>query len=348
VMMASKLSYLQKYLDDGQQLPGGDGQAKGKDKKKKKKKSKGGKANEDFLAKYRCRIIDEDDVFAARAGHKEEDQHESDEDKYETQEERPQVAGVVDDRPEIEIMRERFTTSTFKAVVKVESDSEDEASTAKRRRRHDSSDEDDRGGRETFQDQPEAERQRRKRHDSDDDDDASPPRVRVKEEPLSDEEDFSPARRTQLADSRVQVKKEPLSDDSDLSPRRSGKSSRRRRHSTDSDVSPPRRIKGEDSDQDLSPPRKVARGGQAKVKVEVDSDGDISPPRAGRTSSATMSKTLDGKKAGLQNAQALKKELDNLKHINDKKFNKVRGKVFFKSSECLPTCGFALSRSAPM
>ena len=74
----------------------------------------------------------------------------------------------------------------------------------------------------------------------------------------------------------------------------------RRNDKDDSDVSPPRR-KMKDSDSDMSPPRRGAR-----------SDSDASPPR--------MKKTLDGKKAGLQNAKDLKDELAELKRREKKMY----------------------------
>merc|ERR1712098_1002999 len=64
----------------------------------------------------------------------------------------------------------------------------------------------------------------------------------------------------------------------------------------DSDASPPRK-RPKDDDSDMSPPR---RG----------DDSDASPPR--------MKKTLDGKKAGLQNARDLKDELEELRRREKK------------------------------
>ena len=55
----------------------------------------------------------------------------------------------------------------------------------------------------------------------------------------------------------------------------------------------------------MSPPR---------IKRE-NSDDDLSPPR--------MKKTLDGKKAGLQDAKSLKEELSKLKEKEKKMFDKV-------------------------
>ena len=75
----------------------------------------------------------------------------------------------------------------------------------------------------------------------------------------------------------------------------------------DSDISPPRNIKTEE-DSDISPPR---------IKQEPEEE-DLSPPRKGG-----MSKTLDGKKAGLQNAKMLKAELETHKRKENESFSKV-------------------------
>ena len=100
-----------------------------------------------------------------------------------------------------------------------------------------------------------------------------------------------------------------LDSDQDISPPR-------RRH--DSDNSPPRKSIKTENDSDISPPR--------KIKVEDDSDispprikqePDLSPPREG------VAKTLDGKKAGLQNAKALQEELHSIKRKEKEMFSKV-------------------------
>merc|ERR1712079_714469 len=122
---------------------------------------------------------------------------------------------------------------------------------------------------------------RRRRHDSDE----SPPRRK------RHDSDASPPRRRH---------------DSDASPPR-------RRNDSDSDASQPRRQKKPDSDSDASPPRKRAKD---------DKDSDMSPPRKGGSDSDAspprMKKTLDGKKAGLQNARDLKDELLELKRREKK------------------------------
>ena len=60
------------------------------------------------------------------------------------------------------------------------------------------------------------------------------------------------------------------------------------------------------------------------MKPEVDDDGDLSPRRASvSASSSLMSKTLDGKKAGLQDAKSVKEELMKLKQKEKRTFEKV-------------------------
>merc|ERR1711915_482436 len=179
----------------------------------------------------------------------------------------------------------------------------------------------------------------RRRHDSDAspprrryDSDASPPRRRH-------DSDVSPTRRWYDSDTSPTRRNH----DSDASPPRRTRdfdtSPHRRKHDSDvsssrrydldnpsprqkhaSDASPPRRRRhdynasrtnsnqtriGNQEDSDISPPRKHC----------ALSDSDISPPRKRRGSDSDVSpprlkKTLDGKKAGLQNAIDLKDELD--------------------------------------
>ncbi len=380
-MSSSKLSYLQKYLSEGDSLPGAKDKEGGKAKKKKKKKSKAAAKESAFLSKYRARIIDDDEVFAenaerSKAG-KDSGEEEDEEDKYETKEDQPQVAGFVDDRPEIVIMKERFTTRTFQPVIKVEDESEEEdggppgasrrrrhsssdGSPPRRRRRHDSGSSDGGGGgggrrrrHDSSSDGGEGKRRRRRQSSSPDnslprnagkktsagaDSDASPPRI--KQEPLSDDErgsgraqDLSPPRR--VGSSQVEVKQEPLSDADNSPPRKQ----RRRRHSS-SDASPPRRKRREDGSPDLSPPRRIKA---EDVKREADSDGDVSPPRRNRggdgdlspprSKKELMSKTLDGKKAGLQDAQALKKEMEALRRKDRRKFDDISDDVSGRGAE---------------
>merc|ERR1712088_1099440 len=91
----------------------------------------------------------------------------------------------------------------------------------------------------------------------------------------------------------------------------------------DSDASPPRRIK-KGSDSDLSPVRRGGNGG---------SDSDLSPPRVGEGMGKGVKKTLDGKKAGLQNARDLKEELRMIKDNERKKMEALPDEVSGKNAE---------------
>ena len=90
---------------------------------------------------------------------------------------------------------------------------------------------------------------------------------------------------------------------------------RRARVKQEEDMSPPRRQRTKD--EDMSPPRR------SRVKEEED----MSPPRRSRVKEEPgqlSSKTLDGKKAGLQSARALKDELDGIRQREKEMFSKVR------------------------
>ncbi len=329
----------------------------------------------------RCRIIDEDESFLATTVEsntkerksKEESNSDDPDDRFDTQEDRPQVAGYVDERPEIEIMKERFTTSTFQPVIKVEDDDDDEDqvkdpqtdridlvkvkeeplsegeedeghgsswksplgrkqrhdssdggdSPGRRRRRHESSDESPPRRRRRHDSSDESPPRRRRRHDSSDSD--SPPKRQMRHD-SSDDAIEPRKRRMKLQDnaSPVRAKREPLSEEDQSPPRRSEGSKVRHVRKQDSDISPPRRTARRDSDGDISPPRR---------NIAKDSDGDISPPRRRQRvkqepeddlSPPRMTRTLDGKKAGLQDARSMKQELDQLKKMGMDKFNEVR------------------------
>lgn len=96
--------------------------------------------------------------------------------------------------------------------------------------------------------------------EEDEEGDISPPRIRKRNE---SEDDISPLR----------ARRKSYSDDDDLSPPRI----KREGTSTDpsADMSPPRIRKRNDSDDDMSPPRAVRR--------RYESDEDLSPPRPKRT-----------------------------------------------------------------
>ncbi|XP_071175282.1 BUD13 homolog [Mytilus edulis] len=150
---------------------------------------------------------------------------------------------------------------------------------------------------------------RNQRHDSDSD--QSLPR---KQRHDSDS-DSSPARKPKslIRKSRFEPRKRLDSDESP--PRRQRHDSgsdksppRRKRHESGSDQSPPRRIR-KDSGSDQSPPRRKRN----------NSDSDQSPPRK----KDKMSKTLSGKKAGLQSAKDMKMEAEKMKKKEDDAFKKI-------------------------
>lgn len=137
--------------------------------------------------------------------------------------------------------------------------------------------------------------------------------------------------------------------DSDQSPPRKSRSNRRR----DSDASPPRRrqeIKQERRDSDESPPRRGREIPQVRIKQEPpDSDespprkpnrrrdSDQSPPRRIKRERADspeagpsgrkMTLTLDGKRAGLQNARDLKVENEKSRRREDELFEQMSEEV---------------------
>ena len=283
----SKEEYLKRYLSGG---------ADDNDKVKKKKKKK----NKDKIpAKSlpNVRIIDNDVAFPAA----EDEAPIAINSDHEDIEELPVIASVQDDR-DIEVqVKEEFEKSgkwkTFHGdniaqknlineVIKIEQSDikpepldEDEYSSEflyPKKRKKIKKEKPDRDIK-----QEKHSPVRRRRHDSDE----SPPRRRH-------DSDESPPRRRHDSDASPPRRRH----DSDASPPRT-------RH--DSDESPPRKKPKDDSDSDMEVPRRGGDDSDMDVPRKGGSDSDASPPR--------MKKTLDGKKAGLQNAKDLKDELAELK-----------------------------------
>ena len=317
----SKADYLKKYLSGGQ-----DESDKTKKKKKKKNKEK-----VPVKALPNVRIIDNDVAFPD--AEEEEAPIAINSDDADDIEELPVIASVQDDRDlDIQVKEEFEKSGKWKTfhdgeniarknlineVIKLEQSDikpeplsgdeysseflypkkkkkvkkekpdrqiKQEEDSPPRRRRHDSDESPPRNRHDSDDSPP-----RRRRHDSD----ASPPRKRH-------DSDASPPRRRRDSDASPPRRRR----DSDASPPRQRRS--------DSDASPPRRSIKEEADSDASPPRKRAR----------DDDSDMSPPRKNNSDSDAspprMKKTLDGKKAGLQNARDLKEELLALKRREKK------------------------------
>lgn len=261
------------------------------------------------------RIIDENDVFK-RSGtgdgsHIGDDQGDDDDDeRFQTQEDRPQVAGIVDERPEIEIMKERFVTSNFQSVQEIKSEPLAVKS--------EPLDEEDQS--------PPRSRPRRQRHDSSASENQSPSPPRLRHD-SSGSEPASPPRSNPNQRALPVIKTE---NDSDLSPPRRRPVDER---GVSPDLSPPRRRPTEPRgvSQDLSPRRR---------RIKVEGDDDLSPPRRrikaeeGESSSSNNpSQTLDGKKAGLQNAKALKHELSHLRAKERAMFETLSSDVSGRNAE---------------
>uniref|UniRef100_A0A6M2DNY4 BUD13 homolog n=1 Tax=Xenopsylla cheopis TaxID=163159 RepID=A0A6M2DNY4_XENCH len=200
---------------------------------------------------------------------------------------------------------------------------------------------------------------------SDADDDLSPPRKSsskifdnksIKKERYDSDQDLSPPRKpksnTEKSNDQYKYYKSTSSKSSKDADRRYSKKSnyefkkshsdRKRRDSSNSDQSPPRRNKhGRSpsprrtniSNRDESPPRRnkyeersTSEYSKSERHRRNASDSDQSPPRNSKFElTAKMTKTLDGKIAGLQDAKSLrietdkirKKEKDALLNMND-------------------------------
>jgi len=284
------------------------------------------------------RIIDDDDV-----GHLEETQIDESE-LYATNEEAPQIVGVIDERAPDVILKQEYQQSgkwkilgnadndklaTFKIPQAPRSESPTDRVRGKRKESPDASPPRKRKG--SDESPP-----RRTRRDSD----ASPPR-RNAESNGSRSRDYTkeatPPRRTIKQERRGSDDNSPPRRQSKRSPERTGS---RRRHSEDN--SPPRRtqpreIKRERRDSDSSPPRKSQFFGAKRqsrsppppsrrsrwspdVKREPESPRNRrdSPPR-----SSKMTKTLDGKHSGLQNAKNLRNENQEFRQNQERMFSQM-------------------------
>ncbi|CAJ0590914.1 unnamed protein product [Cylicocyclus nassatus] len=171
----------------------------------------------------------------------------------------------------------------------------------------------------------------KRRHDSDSDDStspkrnsrriASPPRKQLHKSRNDSGSDQSPPR-NHGKNSQKSIKVEV---DSDQSPERRGD----RRRSPSSDLSPPRKYQKSSSpvatrrrDSDESPPRRreQPRGRERRI---------ASPEKLGKESQ----KTLDGKIAGLQSADALKKESEKIREQESKMFEEMDASISGRFAE---------------
>eukprot|EP00096_Caligus_rogercresseyi_P010854 TRINITY_DN4080_c0_g1_i1.p1 TRINITY_DN4080_c0_g1~~TRINITY_DN4080_c0_g1_i1.p1 ORF type:complete len:507 (+),score=147.64 TRINITY_DN4080_c0_g1_i1:53-1522(+) len=325
----SKLDYLQKYLskDSSSQEPALEVVKKTKKKKKKEKTCRVQKSG------HSVKIIDTD-VFLG--GSLEEDPEDDDVDEATAirlgrGEELPSVAGVVDSRPMEVIIQEKLSTGEWKPLegwneknaprgllrVKEEPRSPSEAGAAsssiprreeesfdgrsRRRRRHDSSSSEEG----SINKQRSSSLRRKRRHDSSEEDEDLPRKAPVKVAE-SDDDPPSPPR-------RPRIKSEPRDSPSPPRRRSSQVKTEPRSRSPSSDASPPRMA-------------------QRTIKREKEcSDSDASPPR--NASSRLATKTLDGKKAGLQDGKTLKREMNELRVREKDNFSKLSNDVSGRGAE---------------
>lgn len=161
--------------------------------------------------------------------------------------------------------------------------------------------------------------------------DQSPPRRR-------NNSDQSPPRRKPIQSLETRIKRENSSEER----RYSNRSPPRRRR--DSDQSPPRkntRIKRENS-TDQSPPRRGNTANPFKVPLKIEHSPphhsqhnrrSESPPPTHKSSASKMSKTLDGKRAGLQDAQTLRTETEERRRNEDRMYSKMSKEVSGRDAE---------------
>lgn len=226
-------------------------------------------------------------------------------DIYDLAEDAPQIVGIVDDRPEeIRVMSQYRETKKWKVVTREYEDVQVSAL---------NSDSDVSVNREpTARSSQKKKKPTFKPINSDSD-------VSVKRKKHSDS-DISPPRKK----SQHHASKKETANDSDASPPRKNRHSRR--GDSDSDPSPPRRRKHQGSDSDQSPKRKKHdRSKNEHNPREHHSHSSRSRKEDIRRESSRdkMSKTLDGKKAGLQNANDMKKEAAELRRKQNESLSKV-------------------------
>ncbi|KAJ8708019.1 hypothetical protein PYW08_010385 [Mythimna loreyi] len=124
--------------------------------------------------------------------------------------------------------------------------------------------------------------------------------------------------------------------------------SRKPRHSSDSDLSPPRKNR---RDKSISPPRKNKKPPENNSKRKFNSDSDQSPPRRERDretserdrsnrgndspppSNKKMAKTLEGKMAGLQDARQLRQENESFRRREEEVFSKMTDEVSGRNAQ---------------
>ncbi|XP_024220082.1 BUD13 homolog isoform X3 [Halyomorpha halys] len=163
------------------------------------------------------------------------------------------------------------------------------------------------------------------------DSDLSPPRKHKNEDRAKrngSDSDLSPPRKN-----RYETKDKRKRSNYNTSPPRENKyNASSKRKGNDYDLSPPRKNKYEEKARreqnysDLSPPRKN-RNEERSKRRGTDSDISASSKNHSERNDKRLDKTLDGKKAGLQDAKNLKEELNKLKEQENALFDKMKASV---------------------
>ncbi|XP_030245819.1 BUD13 homolog isoform X3 [Drosophila navojoa] len=174
----------------------------------------------------------------------------------------------------------------------------------------------------------------RKRRDDDQspprgtrDDDQSPPRRKKR-----DDDDQSPPRRTRDDDQSPPRRK--TRDDDQSPPRRrfnAAQSPPRRRK--DADQSPPRRRRSSSRDGRRGSPVRIKKEERKSRWAKEEPARTPSPPPTHKPKGQAQMRTLDGKKAGLQDAQSLKIETDERRREERRMFEQMSSEVSGRDAE---------------
>ncbi|EDW66905.1 BUD13 homolog [Drosophila virilis] len=150
--------------------------------------------------------------------------------------------------------------------------------------------------------------------------DQSPPRKRQNA-------DQSPPRRRREADHSPPRRRRS----SDQSPPRRRQSPPKMRR--DSDQSPPRRGRSSSRDRRRATPTKIKKEERKSRWAKAEPSGTPSPPPTHKPKGQAEMRTLDGKKAGLQDAQSLKTETDERRREERRMFEQMSSEVSGRDAE---------------
>ncbi|CAH2098756.1 unnamed protein product [Euphydryas editha] len=205
----------------------------------------------------------------------------------------------------------------------------------------------------------------------DDDSDQSPPRKSKRQSTNSQDSDASPPRRRKSPEKRNTDKYEKYKNIGkmrDLSPKNKREKKQDRRtdkYDNDSDASPPRRDRSKnyndrriekryENDSDASLPRRnMNKNYNDRRTDKYEDDSDASPPRRDRSknngrdyrndepppTNKKMEKTLEGKKAGLQDAKQLKEENQAFRRREDEAFKNMTDETSGRNAKAVSRKG---------